>query len=306
MNSVIRGQLQISVETNGSLTGHKDINVDATGLIECTGVLDFQSFTATWQTGTATASTVRFAGRINCASLGNMASGQPFALTDYNAMKKALNPEVQPAPILYDSFTAADGTAMDAAKWTVTTGGAVAAAVTTNSNRARFTTGATGGYSANDRVYMAATAPASLADVEILVRHTFGTFTSETYAYYLLRADTTSPVAGTKYEAIFTAANLIMSKLVSGVQTVFTQPNWGTLGLANPAVGTVRWLRFRVKGTTVAAKVWDDGTPEPLAWTYSTTDSSISGGGSVVAVGTGGNAAASIVNYIDQFHIYAL
>jgi hypothetical protein len=213
------------------------------------------------------------------------------------------------APALYDSFTAADGTALDSAKWTVTTGGAGAAAATTNTNRARFTTGATGGYSASDRVFAVSTLATSLADAEILVRHTFGAVATESYMIYALRCSTTDPQSSsTNYHVILSNFGVDLNKMVSGSQTRLSSATdaYTDYGMTTPSNGSIKWLRFRAKGTTVAFKMWDDGTPEPIAWTYSTTDSSVTAGGKVVACVSGGNAAASGIHYADQFHIYAL
>jgi RHS repeat-associated protein len=45
------------------------------------------------------------------------------------------------------------------------------------------------------------------------------------------------------------------------------------------APDTAYWIRFRVEGTTLSARIWEDGTTEPTTWTVSVTDSSISGPG---------------------------
>jgi RHS repeat-associated protein len=42
---------------------------------------------------------------------------------------------------------------------------------------------------------------------------------------------------------------------------------------------TAYWIRFRAEGTTLSARIWEDGTAEPTSWTVQVTDSSISGPG---------------------------
>lgn len=207
--------------------------------------------------------------------------------------------------VLFDSFTASNGTALDSAKWTVTTGGAAAAAVTTNGNRARFTSGATGSYSATDRALSAATAP-EMVDVEIVFLHEFGAVANESYQRYAVRASTVDPQSGDNYVATLYNGGLILGKTVSSSHTNLEADSYTDLGLAAAANGGKKRGRLRARGSTISLKLWDVDSPEPAAWTYSVYDNSVTDAGLVTTAISGGSAAASGVNYVDQFHIYAL
>ena len=51
-------------------------------------------------------------------------------------------------------------------------------------------------------------------------------------------------------------------------------------GVGAAAVTTSKqWVRFRVEGSTLKAKVWTDGTAEPAAWEVTGSDSSITAAG---------------------------
>lgn len=46
------------------------------------------------------------------------------------------------------------------------------------------------------------------------------------------------------------------------------------------AVTTAKqWVRLRIAGSTICAKVWTDGTAEPAAWEITATDSAVTGAG---------------------------
>ncbi|NED96542.1 hypothetical protein G1H11_14625 [Phytoactinopolyspora alkaliphila] len=45
------------------------------------------------------------------------------------------------------------------------------------------------------------------------------------------------------------------------------------------------WLRFRVNGNGISARVWDDGDPEPLDWTFQRTDLEVTEPGSLMIGG---------------------
>lgn len=214
--------------------------------------------------------------------------------------------ETPRTPALFDSFIGSDGAALDTSKWTVTTGGAAAAAAVINGRRARLTTGATGGYSSSDYVRLAPTLSRTLVDVEILLQHTFGAVANESYTRYAVRASSTDPGAGSNYQAVVTNGALILHKTVSGTGTDLSSDNFTDLGLTAPSNGNKKWIRLRARGSTVSAKVWDDGTIEPILWTVSFTDTSVTASGTVSISSSGGAAAVSGINYVDQFHVYAL
>lgn len=77
---------------------------------------------------------------------------------------------------------------------------------------------------------------------------------------------------------------LYIDKYVNGTQTLLAQVK--VVGLSYAA-----WIdfKFEVSGTTIRAKIWEYGEPEPAAWVASVTDTSHSTG-RVELMGQGGNA----------------
>lgn len=71
-----------------------------------------------------------------------------------------------------------------------------------------------------------------------------------------------------------------VSRLVGNVNTTL-----GSTGVAF-AADTWFWVRLRVVGTTVSAKVWADGGAEPGAWQYTTTDANVASGRPGIFAGT--------------------
>lgn len=71
-------------------------------------------------------------------------------------------------------------------------------------------------------------------------------------------------------EAANDSTNVGLRKVSSGTTTQ----------LRNAAVGQVtttkQWVRFRVEGSAIKAKVWTDGTQEPSNWEVEATDPSFS------------------------------
>jgi hypothetical protein len=67
--------------------------------------------------------------------------------------------------------------------------------------------------------------------------------------------------------------------------------------------GNWNWIRFRVNGSTLSAKIWDDADPEPASWMIQENDTGISSGSvgiysmgeveqyDLVNVGTAGDSA---------------
>jgi hypothetical protein len=80
---------------------------------------------------------------------------------------------------------------------------------------------------------------------------------------------------GTAYyvELTNSGTNVGLRKVSSGTETQ----------LANSAVGQAttakQWVRLRVEGSTLKAKVWTEGTPEPQNWEIEATDGSFSEAG---------------------------
>ena len=74
------------------------------------------------------------------------------------------------------------------------------------------------------------------------------------------------------YKAYIDGSNLVVQKKVKGSATI--------LGTApfTAAAGTSYTLRFSVSGSTLSAKVWQTGSPEPANWMVTVTDSALQSG----------------------------
>lgn len=71
-----------------------------------------------------------------------------------------------------------------------------------------------------------------------------------------------------------TTGDMRVSKLVSGTQT-----NLGTAYTFTFVANTWYYVRFRANGTSLKARVWKDGEPEPTVWQIDITDSSVTAAG---------------------------
>ena len=60
---------------------------------------------------------------------------------------------------------------------------------------------------------------------------------------------------------------------------------------------TAYWIRFRVQGNVLAARIWKDGTVEPTTWDVSVTDTSITGPGSAGIRAYGDGASWNIDHF---------
>ncbi len=67
---------------------------------------------------------------------------------------------------------------------------------------------------------------------------------------------------------------------------------------------TKQWVRFRVQGSSLSAKVWTDGTPEPSGWELTATDSSITAAGVLQLKWWRPSAATSAREvHLDDIHV---
>jgi hypothetical protein len=116
------------------------------------------------------------------------------------------------------------------------------------------------------------------ADTETLAsfRYTSASSASRGYLYLASRAsgDWVGGYPGTSYF-------LQITNDISSVQLWKSQAGTTTSVASVSGVAAVttakQWVRFRVEGNTIRAKVWTDGTTEPANWELTATDSSITG-----------------------------
>ncbi|MET9965644.1 hypothetical protein ABZZ80_06885 [Streptomyces sp. NPDC006356] len=74
------------------------------------------------------------------------------------------------------------------------------------------------------------------------------------------------------------AVQVTLQKRVAGVQTDITTAT--AVGITH-AAGTFFTVRLQVIGSTLRAKVWPAGGPEPVAWMVTTTDTALTAAGSI-------------------------
>lgn len=131
-------------------------------------------------------------------------------------------------------------------------------------------TGALGGrtaqavHAANARSLLSMDVIDGVADLELLgkARHS----SASGYHFGLLARCSGAAGSETGYYAQVDGDTLYLGRYNAGVAT----------SLANVTAGVVAntfyWIRFRLTGDLLHAKIWEDGTDEPTAWTLSHTD----------------------------------
>jgi len=90
------------------------------------------------------------------------------------------------------------------------------------------------------------------------------------------------------YRAYINGTNLKIDKLVAGTAT-----NLATFGFT-ASTSTKYWIKFKVVGTTLEAKVWVEGGSEPGSWQATVTDSSFSSGKEGIRFGVGNGVTANL------------
>lgn len=116
-----------------------------------------------------------------------------------------------------------------------------------------------------------------LRDVEIVSRIKVGLPGSAVLGGGLAVRGSGKAGAESGYIVLTTSTELRIAKFFGGAYTQL-----GTVPItADPTAWY--WIRFRVKGTSIAASLWADGQSEPNEWMVSATDQSVTGGGWVGA-----------------------
>lgn len=68
------------------------------------------------------------------------------------------------------------------------------------------------------------------------------------------------------------------------------------------STGVFYWFRFRITGSLLLGKIWQDGTAEPSAFTVTSTDISVNGAGGIAVLAN----TATASNVISFDHFYAV
>jgi hypothetical protein len=96
----------------------------------------------------------------------------------------------------------------------------------------------------------------------------------------------------------------ITLRLVKRVAGTLTQVTTAASGVVH-STSVSRWMRARIVGSRVQARVWADGDPEPQTWQLDVTDTSLPSGTGVGAVGRAmtGNTNGTFTLSFDQLDV---
>ena len=181
-----------------------------------------------------------------------------------------------PLTVLADDFTGTDNDPWDSTKWTVTSTGAGAADPDIQSNEGHMHFQSAAGASDQAIGQMP-----NVENAEVLLKYRFGATGIRGLFRVFLRADGTFtlgmgghwPQTGYGIEMVNGNDTVSVYRIEGGAITA-------TLGTFSKTADTnANWLRFRVVGNEIKARIWDDGASEPAAWDGEYTDSNITGGG---------------------------
>lgn len=117
----------------------------------------------------------------------------------------------------------------------------------------------------------AALTSVALADVETLTQATVPVMPTGdgVYLYYLARTD--AGVASYYFARLWVRTNGVVE--ISLRKRTPTETLLATSSTTLPhTAGASYWVRFRVEGSTLSARFWKTGTPEPSAWHVTATD----------------------------------
>ncbi|HPP86681.1 MAG TPA: hypothetical protein PLM75_02325 [bacterium] len=101
-------------------------------------------------------------------------------------------------------------------------------------------------------------------DIEILAKHKFSSVAAQ-IDYLFIRASGNSG-SENNYSAIYLAGIIYLARRTNGIVAVLSSTGYV---LAND---TYYWTRLRAQGNNIRMKIWQDGLPEPGAWTFSVID----------------------------------
>jgi hypothetical protein len=110
----------------------------------------------------------------------------------------------------------------------------------------------------------------SPADVDILALGKGSNFNAEGYRIHARCSG--SAGAENSYYVSVNATDLLIARYVSGVASIIASATFQCFD------DSCYWIRFRINGTTLQAKIWSYFSEEPVAWALETTDSSHASG----------------------------
>jgi hypothetical protein len=220
--------------------------------------------------------------------------------TDITASDTGTFTESAPtAPVVYDTFTGANGTAWSGTNWTTGQSPVTGGGADLNGNYGRLRTGTTGGYSDNDVITRRANLATPPSDVEIYTTYKVGS--SEIYPALMLRSTSDSTLYYFNGYALqlYKSGTINLKRFVAGVASTI-----GTASFTFTANVDYK-VRYQALGSTIRARFWAASSAEPTSWNISVTDASLTSGPHGIVV-LGGAAAASSDVYFDEFALYDL
>lgn len=207
------------------------------------------------------------------------------------------------APFTYD-FTGGSGSLFDSSKFITSNTNAT---TDIQNNEGRFAVAA--GSSGNRARVIAQMDP--MKDSELVCSYRWqdsSPTASRSYVRFWLRGtgiwtSTASPLDGYGIEIQSDSATLAGQKVVNSTAAVL-----GTAASGLVAGTTKRWLRLRVAGETMQARVWVDGNTEPTDWqsSFSGLNEVVSEGFLQVSVRVSSSATANNAIYLDDISVVQL
>jgi hypothetical protein len=176
-----------------------------------------------------------------------------------------------PSSSLFDDlFGLADGAAWGSG-WTTTTANGSA---TVQGGAGRLAVNDSAG--ANTRAQLTGLAPR--ADSEALFSYQWSSTAARTYFSVYLRSsggwsNAYRPVNGYGLELTSDSTRVVLRRVSGGSIADLASVS------ANTVTTAKQWLRLRVVGSTIQFKTWLDGQAEPVAWTSTVTDGSVTAAG---------------------------
>jgi len=144
----------------------------------------------------------------------------------------------------------------------------------------------------NDNRLISWDAVSAHANTEVLARYKVSAAVGN-HVYLHARASGAAAAETSYFVMISTNGFMTLGRNVAGVQNTLGS---GYVFFNEPA-GTWFLVRFRVNGTTLQARIWVDGTPEPSVWHTTVTDSAVTAAG-WVGVGNFNSTGDIDVDYL--------
>ena len=144
------------------------------------------------------------------------------------------------------------------------------------------------------------------ADTEVLLSFRFSSTSGRGYFYVFSRGsgNWTGGISSPSYflQILNDDGTLQLWKSVGGVTT-----RLAIVSGVSSVTTAKQWVRFRVQGSTLTAKIWTDGATEPTGWELTSTDTSVTAPGVLqLKWARPGNATASRDVHVDDIQVTRL